>query len=319
MRTFSESSFNDAVAGDLSGLKGIPKADLHAHASMSCPFETLRGLARNNIEMPPERFKGFEKFFEYIEKNVDPIMERHEHPWQIYLDCLKHMVNDGIVYVELSFDVYTTQMSNITWDEFSERICSIYSHFQSRISVGFELGIPKNGDPNYCLTSAREAISTGLFKSVDFYGPSDNYEMEDFRGCLCLCKSSGLKIKLHTGEFESPDQMLQELAFFEPYSVQHGIRGVEDNRVLELLRNKVREVNVCPTSNIKLSLYKDYSVHPIRRMFDEGLNVTLGTDDYAVFGKSLSEEYLGLYQSGVFSVEELETIRCNGINSRPNS
>ena len=74
-----------------------------------------------------------------------------------------------------------------------------------------------------------------------------------------------------------------------------------------LADNKI-QLNVCPTSNIKLKRVRSYKSHPIRILFDHGVRVTINTDDALVFGDGVSEQYLKLYQAGVFTTEELDVI-----------
>ncbi|MDD9972554.1 MAG: adenosine deaminase, partial [Candidatus Poribacteria bacterium] len=68
-------------------------------------------------------------------------------------------------------------------------------------------------------------------------------------------------------------------------------------------------LNVCPTSNVMLDGVSDLASHPIRILFDNGVPVTINTDDLMIFDQSVSEEYRNLYQAGVFSAEELNDIR----------
>jgi hypothetical protein len=73
-------------------------------------------------------------------------------------------------------------------------------------------------------------------------------------------------------------------------------------------------LNVCPTSNVLLGRVESIATHPIRRLYDAGVKVTVNTDDALVFGRSVSEEFLELYRAGVFSAAELDIVRRNGLN-----
>ena len=75
-----------------------------------------------------------------------------------------------------------------------------------------------------------------------------------------------------------------------------------------LADNRIR-LNVCPTSNVMLGAVADLESHPIRALYDHGVDVTINTDDLMIFGQSVSDEYLNLYRAGVFTGDELEEIR----------
>jgi adenosine deaminase len=84
-----------------------------------------------------------------------------------------------------------------------------------------------------------------------------------------------------------------------------------------LCDNKI-QLNICPTSNILLSRVENYKVHPIRKLYDNGIRVTVNTDDMIIFDQSVSEEFLNLYNSGIFNAVELNEIRENGLLGRFN-
>jgi adenosine deaminase len=91
--------------------------------------------------------------------------------------------------------------------------------------------------------------------------------------------------------------------------VQHGISAAESKQTMRWLANNNIQLNVCPASNIFLRRAKDYKTHPIRLIFDEGVRVTINTDDMIIFNVSVSEMFLKLFNDNVFTAEELEIIR----------
>jgi adenosine deaminase len=80
-----------------------------------------------------------------------------------------------------------------------------------------------------------------------------------------------------------------------------------------LADNHIR-LNVCPTSNVMLGRVAGLETHPIRKLYDAGIDVTVNTDDVLVFGNGVSEEFLGLYQANVFDADELDLIRRAGLS-----
>ena len=82
------------------------------------------------------------------------------------------------------------------------------------------------------------------------------------------------------------------------------------------LREQETQLNVCPTSNVRLCRTGSIETHPIRKLLDNGVRVTINTDDVMIFDQTVSREYLSLYQAGVCTRDELEAIRCAGLASR---
>ena len=95
--------------------------------------------------------------------------------------------------------------------------------------------------------------------------------------------------------------------------MQHGIAAANSKSVMKWLSDNKIQLNICPTSNVLLNRVKNYKVHPIRKLYDYGVKVTINTDDMLIFNQSVSEEFLNLYNAGVFNPAELDEIRQNGL------
>ena len=80
-----------------------------------------------------------------------------------------------------------------------------------------------------------------------------------------------------------------------------------------MIKDRNIRLNICPTSNIYLKAIDDIKNHPIKKLFDKGINISINTDDLIVFDSSVSEEYLMLYSNKIFTEEELDIIRRNSL------
>ena len=96
-------------------------------------------------------------------------------------------------------------------------------------------------------------------------------------------------------------------------AVQHGISSSKSKEVMRWLCANNIQLNICPTSNLVLSRVSQLGQHPIKILFDNGVKVTVNTDDFLVFGQSVTDEFFNLYDCGLFSASELDIIRCNGL------
>ena len=311
----SSEILEEARHGDLSRLRRVPKADLHAHCSLSAPFRTLQEISGFQIPTPPKRFNGFGEFHRYLEKNFFHLMESEQNGWRILRDCLDWMISDGVVYTECSFDLYNAVEFGISWDSFADTLREELERVSGQITVCCELGIGRDTDDDFWKPELGKALATGVFGSVDLYGKYEARQVEELLPIFDKSREAGLKIKLHTGEFPGSERVRKDVELTQPDGIQHGIAAAEDETLLAYLASLQCEVNVCPGSNIGLGAASSYEDHPIRKMFDAGVKVTLATDDYAIFGVSLSEEYLNLYRAGVFNADELERIRQNGLDA----
>ena len=120
-------------------------------------------------------------------------------------------------------------------------------------------------------------------------------------------------MKAHVGEWGDADSVWRAVEELELHEVQHGIAAAQSKPVMQFLaKNRIR-LNICPTSNVMLGRVRTIAEHPIRRLFDAGVIVTVNTDDVLVFGQGVSDEFLGLFRAGLFNADELEMIRLSGL------
>ena len=225
------------------------------------------------------------------------------------------MISDGITCTEISFDLAMPLLVGLSWMEVVAELKPEIDRVRGQLIVRPELGLSRDFKHPECQKMIQDALDTGFFESADLYGAETLRPVEDFLDYLGDARRRGLKIKMHSGETSPPERLMHEVNLVKPYAVQHGVRAAEDPRALALLAEMGIQVNVCPQSNWCLRVVENYCEHPIRKMFDAGVRVTLNSDDYTVFGRSVSEEYVELYRHGLFSADELEVIRQNGLTA----
>ena len=174
--------------------------------------------------------------------------------------------------------------------------------------IGFGTGIP--------LDEMAELLELFLvrdyFKSIDMYG--DEYALPAYKKIFRRAKTNGLILKAHVGEFGNAELVRKVAEELELDQVQHGIAAAESQSIMKWLSDNRIQLNICPASNILLGRVENYNVHPIRKLYDNGVRVTINTDDMLIFGQSVSEEFFNLYNAGVFTAAELDEIRQNGLS-----
>lgn len=151
---------------------------------------------------------------------------------------------------------------------------------------------------------------------TDLYCDEFAQPITNFKPIYRKAKEKGLLLKAHVGEWGDANSVKEAVEELELDEVQHGISAGSSPQVMNWLADHKIQLNICPTSNVMLNRVDNLKNHPIRTLFDYGVRVTINSDDILVFGQSVSKEYLDLYEAGVFSTEELNVIRKNGLESR---
>ena len=119
---------------------------------------------------------------------------------------------------------------------------------------------------------------------------------------------------MHVGETGPAEDVKKAVEILGLHEIHHGINAATSPEVMAFLADNNIQLNVCPSSNVKLQYVTDYKDHPIKILYENGVRVTINTDDLLLFDSTIENEYLLLYRAGVLSAEQLNDIRETGLN-----
>lgn len=297
-------------AKDLNALKKVRKTDLHAHAYLSAGMATYQEIFPK-ITPPPSRFDGFSNFSSWLEKNC-ALIERAGYE-KVISAAFQRMADDGVIYAEMSFDYRDCLSMGLKITDWARLIQTRYEPYKVRFDLCPEFGICREEVPDVSQRYLEEAARTGFFRSIDLYGDELSRPVSEFRNIYDFASSFGMKKKAHLGEFGQAADVKDGVEILGLDAVQHGVSAADNLEIMTFLRDRGTTLNICPSSNLALGRYHSLSEHPIRRLFDHGVKLTLNSDDYMVFGAGVTDEITRLHESGVFSPKELWQIVRTGL------
>ena len=309
------SSFAEALAaGDTADIRSAAKVDLHSHLYFAAPIVDVERWLGHAIDRPPPRMDGLDGMRAYARQAIDPYMDNWTAFEFVANAAVRHAQSDGVVLLESSFDIWAVRHHPDGLRGLTAFAASLESQFRGQVDFGPEVGFSRSYVAKADLmTSLSEAIETGVFRSIDMYAYEHDCEPESVRWLYEKARAHGLKLKAHVGEFGGADEVKRTVEVLELDEVQHGIAAAESTAVMNWLADNRIRLNVCPTSNVMLGAVADLTSHPIRVLYDHGVDVTINTDDLMIFGQSVSDEYLNLFRAGVFTPDELEEIRLKSL------
>lgn len=303
--------FVEALSTDnLTAIKAAPKTDVHCHSFLSTRRENAEHWLGSPLIKPPLKMKGLGGMMEYIDTVLAPHLDHRQGFEFIAASALNDAVQDGVVMLEMSFDIRLLKFYADGLTELRTFIEALVERYREQIDLRPELGFAREcaDDPKW-MKSAHEAIELDIFQSMDLYSHQEACPPEAVQSLYTRARAAGMKLKAHVGEFGGAEEVRRTVKVLDLDEVQHGIGAAESVEVMRWLSENQIQLNVCPTSNVMLDAVPDLAAHPIRILFDNGVPVTINTDDLMIFGQSVSEEYRNLYQAGVFSAKELNDIR----------
>ena len=156
-----------------------------------------------------------------------------------------------------------------------------------------------------CLRAARHRTVNGLDSSERDFPPAG------FKRLYDAARAKGLRLVAHAGE-EGPASFVRDaLDVLKVERIDHGIRAIDDPALIERLAKDGTILTVCPLSNVRLCTVKSLAEHPLRRLFEAGVKVTINSDDPAYFGGYLHENYVQTAQALNLTRAELAEIAAN--------
>ena len=302
--------------GDLAGVRRAPKAEFHRHCYFATRVENVERWLGHSLERPVIPMRGLGGMLRYASRALDPYINSLAGFQFTAESAVEDAVEDGVRRLEMSFDVRSAGHFETGVAGFASFIGQLMERHRGRIDLRPELGIARESLGNAGIESrVREGIDSGLFRSIDIYGDEDACPLDAVSGLYALARAAGMKLKAHVGEFGGAERVRETVEVLGLDEIQHGIAAAESAEVMGwLAENRIR-LHICPSSNVMLGAASSMAAHPIRVLFDHGVEVTVNTDDLMIFGQSVSQEFVNLFRARVFSADELESIRAASLGA----
>jgi adenine deaminase len=308
-------------------IRGLPKAELHVHIEGTLEPELAFQLARKHgIALPyatveelhrAYQFADLQSFLDiyYAGANVLRDADDFHALAQAYL---RKAHEQGIVHVEIFFDPQTHTARGVALDTVLAGLRCALSEAENQFGMTYRLILCflRHLSADEAMQTLQEAL---LHKDIIAAVGLDSSEMghppSKFAEVFAHARREGLPAVAHAGEEGPPSYIYEALDILQVRRIDHGVRCEEDPQLLRRLVSERMPLTVCPLSNVKLNVFTRIEDHNIRRLLEQGVCVTVNSDDPAYFGGYLLENYLAVQRSLDLSRSQLAMLARNSIEA----
>ncbi|MBQ1017113.1 adenosine deaminase [Micromonospora sp. D93] len=286
-------------------IAGLPKVELHVHHVGSASPRIVAELAarhegRTPVPADPDaladyfEFRDFAHFIEVYLSVVDLIRDP-EDVWILTHEVARELARQQVRYAELTITPYSHVRRGIPAPAFCEAIEDARKRALADFGIELRWCFDIPGEAG--LPAAEETLRIALDQRPDglisfgLGGPEIGVPRPQFRPYFDQARAAGLRSVPHAGETTGPQTVWDALNELGAERIGHGISAAQDPQLLAYLAERQIGMEICPTSNVRTRAVATLDEHPLPRLVEAGLLVTINSDDPPMFGTTLNDEY----------------------------
>jgi adenosine deaminase/aminodeoxyfutalosine deaminase len=296
-------------------------AELHLHLEGTVDRDTVMMLDPKLTREEVDKVWAFNDFAGFLEcfKFVARRLRAPDDYGLITRRMIESLSRQGITYAEVTLGAGVVQWLGMDFDSVWTAIRNAQKEAQqhSPVEVWWNLDAIRQLGTDHVMEIARlttRYIEDGVV-SFGVGGDEVRGPAIEFRDAYRYAKDAGLRLTAHAGETDGP-QSVRDALDIGAERIGHGIRAVEDSDLLHRLREERIPLEVCITSNVRTGAVASLEAHPIRRLVEAGVVVTLNTDDPGMFGADLAKEFSIAKEVFGLNPDQLSEIRQNAMDFR---
>jgi aminodeoxyfutalosine deaminase len=309
-------------------IHALPKVELHVHLVGSASVDTVLALAARHPEagVPTDRaelaafyeFRDFDHFLKVYWAVQSMLRDRRDID-VLVTGLAAELAAQNVRYAEVTVTPYNHLLDGMPGDELLAGLES--GRATARDVHGVELAWVFDIPGEKGVVAGLETLTFALQEWPDglvafgLGGPEVGVGRAQFAPVFTAAREAGLHSVPHAGETTGPATVWSAIHDLGAERVGHGTSAAADPALLAYLAEHGIPLEVCPTSNVRTRQVESVQAHPVRRMLDHGVVVTLNTDDPPMFGATLEGEYLAVATSLGLQRSEVAALAANGVRS----
>lgn len=305
----------------------LPKAELHLHIEGTLePELALRLAEKNRIAFPYQTVEQMQAAFEFtdLQSFLDlyyasvSVVRTEEDFHDLTLAYLKKAASQNVRHTEIFFDPQTHTDRDIPFETVLNGITAALKRGQTELGISSQLilsflrhlsAASAMETLQQALPFREQMIGVGLDSSELGHPPSKFVQVFE------EARRQGFRVVCHAGEEGPPEYITEALDLLHAERIDHGVRCMEDAALVARLAQEQIPLTACPLSNIRLCVFNTMQDHPLKRMLDADLLVTVNSDDPPYFGGYINENFAAVQQAFDLSQKDLIKLARNSFSS----
>ncbi len=309
-------------------LNTLPKAELHLHLEGSLEPEMLFSLAeRNKIALPWDNvdalrsayaFGNLQEFLDLYYRGAD-VLRTEQDFYDLTWAYLQKCEEQNVVHTEPFFDPQTHTDRGVPFEVAIRGISDALADGRELlgISSGLILSFLRHLPEEEAFRTLEQAMPyRDAFFAVGLDSSEVGHPPSKFERVFAKARADGFLAVAHAGEEGPPEYIWQALDLLKVRRIDHGVRAAEDPRLIARLIDEQIPLTVCPLSNTKLRVFDDMSQHNILQLLEQGVKVTVNSDDPAYFGGYVTENFMALHKSLGMTEDQARRLAQNSLDAR---
>lgn len=308
-------------------IQNLPKIELHIHIEGSLEPELMFKLAnRNHIQLPYNtiqeihdayRFSNLQSFLDIYYQGAN-VLQNEQDFYDLMWAYLEKANSQNVRHTEIFFDPQTHTQRGIPFEVFMDGFLAAKEDAYHKLGMSSKLimCILRHLSPE----EAQKTLDQARNFKTKIYGIGlDSSERGRppslFKKVFEQAKKEGYVPVAHAGEEGPAEYIWEAINLLKVKRIDHGVRSIDDPKLIAYLAESQIPLTVCPLSNIKLCVFDHMSKHNIKQLLDLGVCVTINSDDPAYFGGYMNENFLATQEGLNLSKDDLYRISVNSINA----
>ncbi len=305
----------------------IPKAELHIHIEGSLEPELMFELAeKNGVRLSFESVSDLRRAYDFTD--LQSFLDIYYQGAQVLIDeedfykvtwaYLQKAAEQNVRHTEVFFDPQTHTARGVKFETVLNGLHRALA--DARCKLGLSSNLIMCFLRHESVAAAMETLEEALplrelICGIGLDSTELGFPPEKFTAVFDRARRHGFKTVAHAGEEGPPEYIWQALNDLNVERIDHGVRCVEDARLVEYLVEKQMPLTVCPLSNVKLRVFESMDQHNLKKMLDLGLCVTVNSDDPAYFGGYIEENLRAVHDVHRLEPEDIIQLARNAFRS----